>query len=249
VAGTNIHVIKYEPIDPRLGRHVEHDERSKLQEHMFLPREAKPKGKDSHWTSIAPTINQLDVGSCTCSSEVNVLNTDFFTAARQAIKGHANAFFTQNDALELYKLATKLDAFPGFYPEEDTGSSGNAAAKASVRKKWLTSYSWVYTFQSLQAAIEKRPLTIGTLWTKTMFDVKNGIVKVGSLADSNIAGGHQYAMTGILWNDSLFEFRQTWGDQDQWPGCKPGGYFAMSFKDVQTLQEANGDVTIQKYNN
>jgi hypothetical protein len=216
---------------------------------MFAARDLKPKGKDAHWTSIAPAIDQGDLGSCTCSSEMNLLNTDFFTAARQAVKGHPNAFFNQDDAIELYKLATKIDAFPGFYPEEDTGSSGNAAAKASVRMKWLTSYGWVFSFPSLQATIEKRPLTVGTLWTKTMFDVKNGIVKVGSLADSNIAGGHQYCMTGILWKDSLFEFRQTWGDQDKWPGCKPGGYFAMSFKDVQTLQEADGDVTVQKYNN
>jgi hypothetical protein len=249
MAGTNIHVVKYEPTDPRLGRHVEHDDRSKMVEHMFAARDLKPKHKDAHWTSLAPPINQLDTGSCTCSSEMNVLNTDFFTAARQEINGHPSSFFTQQDALDLYALATKLDAFPGFYPEEDTGSSGNAAAKASVRKKWLTSYSWLFSFSSLQATIERRPLTIGTLWTNKMFDCKNGIVTVGSLADSNIAGGHQYAMTGIVWNDGLFEFRNTWGDQDEWPGCKPGGYFAMSFSDVRSLQEADGDVTVQKYNN
>jgi hypothetical protein len=175
---------------------------------------------------------------------VNWLNTDFATAARQSALGRADKYFTQDNALELYGLATKkFDHFPGFYPEEDTGSSGNAAAKAGRYKGYLKGYGWVFSFTSLQAAIEQTPLQVGTLWTNTMFKANNGLVSVGSLADSNVAGGHEYMMSGIDWNAELFEFRQTWGEG--WG--KPGGYFAMTFKDFQQLLEADGDVTIPKW--
>lgn len=244
MTGTKIELVKYEATDPRLGRHVEHDERSKMA--MFAQaRTLKPKKKDTFWTSHSPTIQQGDVGSCTCSSQMVWFNTDFATAARQSILGAANYYFTQEHALELYKLATRLDPFPGSWPEEDTGSSGNAAAKASVRKKWLTSYTWIFSFTSLQAMIEKTPLQVGTLWTNDMFNPVNGLVKVGALTDANIAGGHEYCMVGIDWQNELFIFRQTWGDD--WDGAKPGGYFAISFKDFARLQEADGDVTVPRW--
>lgn len=242
MAGTRIHIVKYEPSDSRLGRHVEHDERSKLPKHTFLEREAKPKHKTTHWTSQAPPLDQGQLGSCTGNATAQWLNTDFATGARA--RTSASGFLTEEDALKIYEGATRLDHFPGQYPPEDTGSTGNAAAKAAVKLGWLNSYGWLFSFTSVQAAIEKTPLSSGTLWTNSMFDPVNGLVKVGKLTDSNIAGGHQYLMSGIDWNEDVFEFRQSWGD---WPGSKPGGYFAISFNDFQSLLEADGDITVPKW--
>lgn len=246
MVGNNIHVITYEPTDPRCGRHVAHDDRSF--NYAFMSKSVVPKGIDVSWPSHTGPINQQETGSCTCSSLITLFNTDFAADVRIAAFGSDDKYFTQDHALALYALATrKYDNIPGYYPNEDTGSTGNAAAKAAKSLNWIHSYNWLFSFSSLQAAIEKTPLTVGTLWTKDMFKPVNGIVRVGSLADSNVVGGHQYAMTGIVWNDELFEFRQTWGDQDDWPGCKPGGYFAISFDDFRSLQEAHGDVTVPRW--
>lgn len=241
--GTNIQITKY-PVNPLLGRHKEHDERSLS--FAFAPRDLKPQKKDTFWTSHSDPVNQGDVGSCTCSSLINWLNTDFASGARAAYFGLPTKYFDQNDALQAYALATrKYDHIPGFYPEDDTGSTGNAAAKAARALHWIKAYGWLFSFTSLQATVEKTPVTVGTLWTNTMFKANNGLVTVGSLADSNIAGGHQYLNCGIDWKDELMIYRQSWGNGVA--GLKPGGYFAMSFRDAQALQEADGDVTVPKW--
>lgn len=241
--GSRIVVVKYDPTDPRLGRHVEHDERSK--NFAFMAKAATPKRVNTYWSSAIPPLNQGDVGSCTGNAMAQWLNTDYATSIRMSMRaGHQ---LREEDALNIYTRATKLDNIPGFYPEEDTGSTGNAAAKAARGMKLLVGYSWLFSFTSVQAAIEKTPLMVGTLWTNTMFNPKNGLVKVGSMADSNIAGGHEYLMVGISWTDKVFIFRNSWGDSEVWEGCKPGGYFTMSFSDFRKLQEADGDVTVPRW--
>lgn len=244
VAVNPIHIVKFEPEDKRLGRHVEHDQRSRM--FAAAPRELAPERKDAFWRSTTGPINQGKIGSCTCSSLVQWLNSDFAASIRIALFGRADEYFTQDDALRLYALATrKYDHIPGFYPEEDTGSTGNAAAKAARYLGWLKAWGWTFSFRSLQAMVEKTPVTVGTIWTNTMYNANNGLVTVGSLAESNIAGGHQYLNCGISWKDEMMLYRQSWGDDVD--GLKPGGYFAMSFKDAQSLQEADGDVTVPKW--
>ena len=78
-----------------------------------------------------------------------------------------------------------------------------------------------------------------------MFNPVNGLVTVGKINDSTIAGGmHEYAFVGIDWTEDVHIYRNSWGDQADWPGCKPGGYFAIGFKDVQALLAEQGDVTV-----
>lgn len=235
-----ITVVRYDVTDPRLGRHVEHDSRS--WEHALLPKTAKPQKKTTHWSSRATVLNQGNLGSCTGNATAQFLNTDFASAVQANKNGGRQ--FVEDDAVRIYSKATHLDNAPGAYPPDDTGSSGNAACKAAKGFGWLKSYSWLFSFTSTQAAAEKQPLMFGTLWTNTMFNPTNGLVKVGRLVDSNIAGGHEYLCSGIDWEEEVFEFRNSWGDTEDWPGCKPGGYFAIGFKDVQTLLDNQGDVTV-----
>ena len=51
-----ISITHYDATDPRLSRHVHHDSRSL--DHLYLPRDAKPKGKNVTWNSEPCRLNQ-----------------------------------------------------------------------------------------------------------------------------------------------------------------------------------------------
>ena len=234
---------QFEPIDPRLGRHVHHDSRSV--NYLFLPKDATPKHKSVTWASSAAPLNQGELGSCTGNATAQVLNTDFMTWVR---KYHQGKFFVESDAIRFYSLGTQLDTYPGAYPPTDTGCDGLSVAKAGVKLGYLDRYAHTMSFTSAQAAAELSPFIQGTVWTKKMFKPVNGLVTVGRITDTTTAGGHEYAGVGIDWNSEVFVYRNSWGDQKDWPGCKKGGYFAISFAkrtpDVQNLLAEQGDVTI-----
>lgn len=228
----------FDPIDPRLGRHVHHDSRS----FDFRFPWDKPTQTNSLWTSSTGPLNQGQVGSCTGNATADWLNTDFADEVR--LNYHGNAFLTEADALAIYGLATKLADPASFYPPNDTGSDGVHVAEAAEQLGYVDTYAHTFSFAALQAALEITPVIIGTTWTKTMFNPVNGLVSVGALTDDNIAGGHEYLGAGIDWAAQQIICRNSWGDQDAWPGCKPGGYFAVGFADFERLLADQGDVTV-----
>lgn len=235
-----ISIVRYDASDHRLGRHVHHDSRSL--DYEFLPRSSKPKRKNTFWDSSAAPLNQLSLGSCTGNSVAQWLNTRFADPVRKLT--NKNRFFTEKNAVKIYSLGTTLDNQPGQYPPTDCGCDGISVAKAGVKLGYLDKYTHTFSFTALQAALEKTPAIVGTLWTNTMMTPKNGLVKIGRLTNSNIAGGHEYLACGIDFTTEVIIFRNSWGDQDTWPGCKPGGYFAIGFTDFQKLLAEQGDVTI-----
>jgi hypothetical protein len=235
-----LEIHRFDPTDPRLGRHVMHDSRSL--EYLYLPKTAKPKKINTFWASQAGPLNQGDLGSCTGNASAQWLNTDFATPFREKVK--KTAYLTEADAVHIYSLGTTLDSYPGSYPPDDTGCDGVSVAKACERLGYLSAYKHTMSFSSAQAAIEKSPAIQGSVWTNKMFKPKNGLVTVGKITDSTIAGGHEYEFSGIDWTEEVHIYRNSWGDQDAWPGCKPGGYFAIGFKDVQALLDNQGDVTV-----
>lgn len=230
----------YEAADPRLGRHVKHDSRSR--DFAFLPADAKPQGKNTFWNSSAKPLNQGQLGSCTGNATAQWLNTSFAAPVRAAT--HHGRYLTEGDAVAIYSLGTRLDNVAGQYPPDDTGCNGISVAKAAEQLGYLDGYKHTFSFSSLQAALEITPAIVGTVWTNTMFHPTNGLVSVGPLTDSNIAGGHEYLAAGLDFTEEAVIFRNSWGDQADWPGCKPGGYFAVGFKDYAALLEAHGDVTV-----
>jgi hypothetical protein len=235
-----LEINRFDPTDPRLGRHVNHDSRSLAYE--FLPRKVTPAGKNTLWVSPYAPLNQGETGACTGNATAQVLNTRFMAAVR--LKLHKNRKFSEGDAIRFYSLATQLDTFPGAYPPDDTGSDGVSVAAAAKKMGYLDQYSHTFSFQSAQRAAELTPFIQGTVWTNKMFKPVNGLVTVGKITDATIAGGHEYAGVGIDFTAEVFVYRNSWGDEDQWPGCKPGGYFAIGFKDVAALLAEQGDVTI-----
>lgn len=235
-----ITIVRYDRADQRLGRHVHHDSRSL--EYEFLPRKAKPRRKNTFWDSAIAPLNQGELGSCTGNATAQWLNANYANAVRKATnKGRA---LTEAKAVKIYSLGTRLDNQPGQYPPNDTGCDGLSVAKAGVQLGYLDKYTHTFSFSALQAALEATPAIVGTLWTNSMFRPRNGLVKVGRLTDSNIAGGHEYLACGIDFTEEVIICRNSWGDQDEWPGCKPGGYFAISFTDFRRLLAEQGDATI-----
>lgn len=212
-----------------LGRHVQRDDRSRA--YAFSSKLSVPRGITVHWPSVCKVLDQGDIGSCYGNAVAQWVNTDYAKSLRARV--HANKPLTQEDALKIYSRATVLDRFPGSFPPVDTGTSGIGAAKAGIKLGYLDAYVWAFSWSSLQAAVELTPVIVGTLWTNTMFECRDGLVTVGSLKDSNIAGGHAYLCTGIDHKAGVLEFRQSWGER--WPGAKPGGYFAITFKDYRRL--------------
>ena len=97
----------------RLGRHIEHDERSRA-----YPAARAPKVVSvAHARHCAP-FDQGQTGSCTGNAEAGLLMTDpLFVTGR---------CLSESDAVALYEQATHLDRVKGIYPPDDTGSSGLA---------------------------------------------------------------------------------------------------------------------------
>jgi hypothetical protein len=234
----SIDVQRYDPSDPRLGRHVRHDSRSLNYE--FLAWDAQPQRRNTFWTSNAKPLNQGKLGSCTGNAAGQWLNTVFALPARRRVRN--GRYLTQSDAVNLYSLATTFDKWDGVYPPTDTGSDGLSVAKAGVQLGYLDRYSHTFSLRALQAALEITPVICGTVWTASMFSPVNGLVKVGKLNATTIKGGHEYMGCGIDWNEEVIIYRQSWGDD--WRGAKPGGYFAIAFKEVSSLLAYQGDVTV-----
>jgi hypothetical protein len=226
--------------DPRLGRIQVHDSRSL--KFAAARRSLRPKKKNTLWGSGAAVLNQGDLGSCTGNAAAQWLNTDFATVARQRVK--PTGFLNERDAVSFYTLASQVDSIAGSYPPEDTGSSGLGVAKAIQRLGYITKYGHTFSFTSFQATVEQQPVIVGTVWTNQMSDPVKGLVTVGRINDSTIDGGHEYLVAGIDWVAGVIICRNSWGDVGQWNGCKPGGYFAITFSDFQKLLSYEGDVTV-----
>ncbi|WP_161552075.1 hypothetical protein [Mycobacterium xenopi] len=145
-----------------------------------------------------------------------------------------NGYLTENDALELYKLATRLDNVPGTYPPDDTGSSGLAVCKAGKQLGYLSSYRHAFGFDHFCAALQIQPVIVGTDWTADMFDPDSkGFVK----PTGQVEGGHEYLALGIDYTAEVLTFLNSWSD-----GWGDKGRFYMTFADFEKLLAAQGDV-------
>jgi hypothetical protein len=228
--------------DSRLGRHVEHDSRSW---DFAVTAETPAKPVDVFWGDQAPILNQGNVGGCVGFTGADFLNTDFAKQVRHA--HNSDQFYGNDEGLTLYHDATVADNIKGTYPPDDTGSSGLGLAKALVKLGLIKSYQHAFTWAHFQAAIAVQPVAVGTLWTNDMFKPnKDGVIKVGSLSDDNIAGGHEYMIRGISYTKNLVLMRNHW-DYSWSPhtsGQKLPGEAWISIPDFQELLANQGDVTV-----
>jgi len=243
VAGASSFVVehkRFDPSDPRLGRHVEHDSRSK--EPRFVVRAmAKTKLKTTYWPTEAPGLDQGQVGSCTGNASAQLINCELWTQIREKILGHG-VFADEAYALKIYHENTVLDGYPGTYPPDDTGSSGLAAAKSLQKLGLASSYKHSLSVSELISGLQTGPCIVGTNWTKGMFNPdKNFYVKPTGTVD----GGHEFWCVGCDLEKEELWFRQSWGASwgTEIPNVCPSQAFRITIANFTKLLAAQGDAT------
>jgi hypothetical protein len=220
--------------DKRLGRHVQHDPRSRAFPYVEpTPFEELRSVIHRHYGKV---FNQGDLGSCTGNSIAQCCNTRPTHIPKTRL-------LKQNDAVDIYSKATAIDEFDGEYPPEDTGSSGLAVVKVAKVRGLITSYQHAFNIEQAISALQDWPVITGVTWYESMDTPdQDGVVTV----DGQIRGGHEFAAIGfhipsdaegIL--DCVVEFLNSWGKE--W-GHR--GRFFMTVKDWANLLEQDGDVTV-----
>lgn len=217
--------------DPRLKRHVQHDDRSLAFAAPVIPRSAL---QPQHWPRRCAVLDQGSIGSCTGQAAAGWLGTD--NAARP---GRADV--TEATALDLYHWATVLDDFDGTYPPTDTGSSGLGAAKALQHEGDCTGYTHAFVLAALNTALQTGPVLAGTVWHESMFDPgSDGRIPVDTR--SAVAGGHEYLIDGYeprSGPDDRYWITNSWGT-----GWAQQGRAWFTGADLAALLADDGDVTV-----
>lgn len=207
----------------RLGRHVEHDERSRA-----FPAAGATKLVTTHHHRRSGPFNQGNLGSCTGNALVGCLDTAPFTHSRLG----------ERTAVKLYELATKLDGFPGEYPPDDTGSSGLAICKAGKQDGYISAYHHAFGLDHALQALVLGPEIIGIDWYDS-FDEPTADGELVIAPGAQVRGGHELEVSDIDVEEQMIEGWQSWGD---WGPLH--GRWRMSWNTFGTLLDAHGDVTV-----
>lgn len=208
--------------DPRLGRHVEHDERSR---NFPAPGGKLTSVNHRHYGRV---LDQGQLASCTGNAMVDCLMT-----GPLRVKGR---ILHEADAVKVYELATTLDSIPGAYPPSDTGSSGLAAAKACVKLGLASSYSHAFGLDACLAALVLSPVAIGVPWYESMFTPDStGTLHVAG----KVAGGHEVTLIGLDAKRERVRVLNSWG-----ASWGEHGRAWLSFADLGRLLSESGDVTV-----
>lgn len=216
-----------EPHDPRLGRHVVHDERSR----GFAL--AGPIDKSTWHDKLIrlydplPNPNQT-IGCCTGVSKCSQLN-----AVGNRVRG---TVLDMDDAVRIYSRNTEIDAWPGAYPPDDTGSSGLASAKSAQDLGLGSDYWWEMRGADgvVQQIMSGNVVSVGTRWDYDMFQQDSrGRVHLGG----GVAGGHQYVFRGYDKSHDELVGRCWWGTFRD---------FRIARADADTLLQDDGDAHIQR---
>lgn len=211
----------------KLGRVIDHDPRNR--DHAFTATPSPTRSRDILWPRHSPILDQGDLGSCTGNAM-----TGWLGCAPHVITADDADKYDQKMAVEIYSLATQYDSFPGQYPPEDTGSSGNAAAKAARSLGLISSWSWAFTTATLMGALQAGPVLIGAPWYEGMFTPdSDGRV----WATGEMVGGHEFLARGIEGMDIICDnsWGADWGQQ---------GSFRIPLSVWMVLRAERADVTI-----
>ena len=228
-APDDLHVVTVEQTDPRLGRNVVHDPRSR--NFAFQATETPRRDITLRVYNPRPNLDQ-PIGCCTGVDVAVKCNV-----AGNRVRG---VVLDMDDAVKVYSRATQIDPWPGAYPPSDTGSSGIAACKASVEQGLIDRYDWIFTgTDGVYAALTQgRPVGVGTWWLDRMFrlDPTSGLIDVSGPR----VGGHQYTIVGYRKRLDAFLGLCWWGD---W-GVDRQGRFLIRRASLQDLLMDDGDAHV-----
>jgi hypothetical protein len=210
----------------RLGRHIEHDPRSRN-----FPALVAATLVDAKHERHCPPFDQGDLGSCTGNAMAGALMTDpFYTAGRS---------LQEQDAVKLYELASHLDRIAGSYPPDDTGSSGLAVAKAARKEGFITAYKHAFGLNHALGALVEGPVIAGVNWYDS-FDQPSSDGECPLTAGAQVRGGHEIELFGLEVEAQRVWAYQSWGPT--WGGLG-NGTFWFSWDTFNQLLHDTGDVT------
>ena len=213
--------------DPRLGRLVDHDPRSRTYDLVRTVGATIPSVPIDWHRNDADVFDQGSLGCCTACAGLGLMMTAPFNTS-----GH---HYTLSDVHGFYHDETVLDDAPGTWPPTDTGSSGLAAMTVLRNRKLITSYQHAFSPTVALAALAHGPIAVGTVWLESMFEPRRGQLVVNRR--SPIAGGHEYVIDG--WDPKLRRARITnsWG-----LGFGDHGRVWLRYTDLTWLLAQQGDV-------
>lgn len=221
----------------RLGRHVEHDSRSRA---YAVSEDILPSTYTSAVHNVRiPVINQGDLGSCCGNAAEAYAGSDpFYDAIPASVTarptGDANE--DEQQAIALYSAATRLDNVRGNYPPDDTGSTGIGVAKAAQKAGLISGYQHSFSLDATLKTLAALPVIVGVNWYEG-FDQPdpNGLVKISG----SVRGGHEFLLYGIDTVNQVILARNSWG-----PTWGVQGTFSFSWDDLGRLFDEQGDTTV-----
>lgn len=221
----------------RLGRHVEHDSRSR---DYAISEDLLPGTYTSAVHTIRiPVLDQGSLGSCTGNAAEAFAGTDPVYAGiptALATRPTGDAAADEQQAIALYSAATKLDNARGTYPPTDTGSTGLAVAKAAQAAGLISGYQHAFSLDTALKALAVSPLIVGVNWYSGFDnpDASGFVTLSGS-----VRGGHEFLLYGIDAAGQKVLARNSWGESWGAAGC-----FSFSFDDFGRLLSEQGDATL-----
>jgi hypothetical protein len=216
-----------------LGRHVNHDPRSRR---FAFNADAAPPLQSVYWPRAVPIFDQGQLGSCTGNAAAGWLATTNALRPGLTVVGPLPVTIDENLAVGLYASATRIDPYDGTSPPDDTGSDGLSVTK--VLQEWgaVDSYAHAFDVGTVLAALMTGPVLVGTVWHQGMFDPD----PFGTVTISGpVVGGHEYLLVGYDAARESVTFANSWGT-----GWADGGYGHMSLSTLSALLADDGDATI-----
>jgi hypothetical protein len=198
----------------RLGRNLWLDARSLAYMVENAIAEMVQPVRSVTWDRKISILDQGSLGSCTGNAGTGALGTEPYWSRI----GADQLELDEEYAVLLYSDATLVDAWPGQWPTEDTGSSGLAICKVLKRRGTIRGYRWARSPHGLLHLLQAGPALLGMPWYEAFFDpdVAGFIDTDPTWPSSGVAGGHELELVGVEVDSrdvysSVVTFANSWG--------------------------------------
>jgi hypothetical protein len=190
--------------DPRLGRLVDFDERSR----QYNVREVLPTATLRSYTwSCKQWLDQRNQGACVAFAWEHELT------ARPCVVSYGTVPVHEDIARKRYWDIQRIDQWEGgSYPGADPfyeGTSVLAGAQLHKSIDTIREYRWAFSITDLALAVGyKGPAVLGVNWYTGMFDPdEDGLIKPTGFVE----GGHAILCNGFSAKTRLFRLHNSWG--------------------------------------
>lgn len=226
----SIVVKRFDPEDPRLGRHVVHDSRSLR---YLAPRKALNTLQSVKHRILIGMMDQGDVGSCTGHAGTNNMAGELFWPASRDPIGNGDPHVY---AEHLYSDATQIDPWTGSWRPDDTGSDGLSIAKVLKSRGLISGYQHATSLEAVLTALAKQPVMIGASWYSGMYEVSpDGHMNVSG----DTLGGHEFCLDELDVAGRRVWMLNSWGY-----GFGLMGRAWMTYDELAKLLADFGDCTV-----